>query len=72
MKWRLSWKVLDGSISFREVNEKIPAKISILVALDVLDSPLSEIKIGKLNKQHISETELLNKYFVEIYLKMTQ
>ena len=31
-------------------------QISILVALGVLDSPLREIKMRKLNKQHISET----------------
>ena len=38
------------------VNEKISTKISILVALGVLNSPLCEIKMSKLNKQHISET----------------
>ena len=31
-------------------------KMSILVALGVLDSPLCEMKMSKLNKQHISET----------------
>ena len=31
-------------------------KIFILVALGVLDFPLCEIKMSKLNKQHISET----------------
>ena len=34
----------------------VDTKISILVALAVLDSPLCEIKMCKLNKQHISET----------------
>ena len=34
----------------------VDTKISILVALGVLDSPLSEMKMSKLNKQHISET----------------
>ena len=34
----------------------VDAKISILVALGVLDSPLCEIKMSKLNKQHISKT----------------
>ena len=34
----------------------VDTKISILVALGVLDSPLCEIKMRKLNKQHISET----------------
>ena len=34
------------------VNEENP----ILVALGALDSPLFEIKISKLKKQHISET----------------
>ena len=34
----------------------VDTKISILVGLVVLDSPLCEIKITKLNKQHISET----------------
>ena len=33
----------------------VATKISILVALGVLDSPLCEIKMSKLNKQHISE-----------------
>ena len=47
----------------------IDTKISILVALDVLDLLLCEIKTTKLNKQHISETA--DKYFTEIYLKMT-
>ena len=32
-------------------------KISISVALGVIDSSLREIKMSKLNKQHISETE---------------
>ena len=34
----------------------VDAKISILVALGVLDSPLCEFKMSKLNKQHISKT----------------
>ena len=34
----------------------VDTKISILVALGVLDSPLCEMKMSKLNKQHISET----------------
>ena len=34
----------------------IDTKISILVDLGVLDSPLCEINMNKLNKQHISET----------------
>ena len=34
----------------------VDTKISILVVLGVLDSPLCEIKMSKLNKQHISET----------------
>ena len=34
----------------------VDTKIFILVALSVLDSPLCEIKISKLNKQHISKT----------------
>ena len=32
----------------------VDTKISILVALGVLDSPLCEIIMSKLNKQHIS------------------
>ena len=39
------------------VNEKISIKVSILVALGVLDSPPREIELSKLNKQYISETE---------------
>ena len=35
----------------------VDTKVSILVALGVLDTPLFEIKMSKLNKQHISETE---------------
>ena len=31
-------------------------KMTILVALGVLDSPLCEIKMSTLNKQHINET----------------
>ena len=31
-------------------------KISILVAFGVLDLPLCEIKMSKLNKQHITKT----------------
>ena len=34
----------------------VDTKISILVALGVLGSRLCEIKMSKLNKQHISET----------------
>ena len=34
----------------------VDTKIPILVTLGVLDSPLCEIKMSKLNKQHISET----------------
>ena len=34
----------------------VDTKISILVVLGVLDSPLREIKMSKLNNQHISET----------------
>ena len=34
----------------------VDTKISILVALGILDSPMCEIKMSKLNKQHISET----------------
>ena len=34
----------------------VETKISILVALGVLDEPLCEIKISKLNKQQTSET----------------
>ena len=34
----------------------VDTKVSILVALGVLDTPLFEIKMSKLNKQHISET----------------
>ena len=34
----------------------IDTKISILVDLGVLGSPLCEINMNKLNKQHISET----------------
>ena len=34
----------------------VDTKISILVALDVLDLPLCEIKMNKLGKQRISET----------------
>ena len=43
----------------------------MLVPLGVLESPMCEIKMSKLSKKYISETGLLNKYFVEIYLKMT-
>ena len=35
----------------------VDTKVSILVALGVLDTPLFEIKMSKLNKQDISETE---------------
>ena len=35
----------------------VDSKISILVTLGVPDSPLYEIKMSKLNKQHISQTE---------------
>ena len=35
----------------------LDTNISILVGLGVSDSPLCEIKMSKLNKQHISETE---------------
>ena len=34
----------------------VDTKISILVALDILDSPLCEMKISKSNKLYISET----------------
>ena len=34
----------------------VDTNISILVTLGVADSPLCEIKISKLSKQHISET----------------
>ena len=34
----------------------VDTKISILVTLGVLDLPLCEIKMSKLNNQHISET----------------
>ena len=34
----------------------VGTKISILVALGVLDPPLCEIKMSKFIKQHISET----------------
>ena len=34
----------------------VDKNVSILVALGVLDSPLCEIKMSKLNKQHVSET----------------
>ena len=34
----------------------VNTKISILVALGVLELPLCEINMRKLNKQHISET----------------
>ena len=34
----------------------VDAKISILVALGVLDSPQREIKISQSNEQHISKT----------------
>ena len=34
-------------------------KMTILVALGVLDSPLCEIKMSTLNKQHINETGYL-------------
>ena len=46
----------------------VNTKISILVALGVLDSPLYEIKL----KKSISVKENITKYFVEIYLKMVQ
>ena len=49
----------------------VNTKISILVALGVLDSPLYEIKMSKLKKS-ISVKENITKYFVEIYLKMAQ
>ena len=35
----------------------VDTKISILVNLRVLDLPLCEIKVSRLKKQHISETE---------------
>ena len=38
----------------------VDTKISTLVALGGLDSPLGEMKMSKLNKQHISKTGLLN------------
>ena len=34
----------------------VDTKISISVVLGVLDSPLCEIKVSKLNTQHISKT----------------
>ena len=34
----------------------VDTKISILVGLGVLDSPLCEIKMSKLIKQHINQT----------------
>ena len=34
----------------------VDTKISFFVALGALDSPLCEIKMSKLNKQHVSET----------------
>ena len=34
----------------------VNTKTSVLVASGVLDSPLCEIKMNKLNNQHISET----------------
>ena len=34
----------------------VDTKISILVALGVLDLPLCETKMSKLNKQHIIDT----------------
>ena len=34
----------------------VDTKVSILVALGVLDTPLFEIKMSKLNKQRIGET----------------
>ena len=37
-------------------SQTVDSKSSFLVALGVLDSPLREIKMSKLNKQHISET----------------
>ena len=48
----------------------VEIKISILVDLGVLDSRLYEVKISKLNKQHISESGNI-KIYIEIYLKMT-
>ena len=48
----------------------VETKISILVALGVLDSPLCEIKMSKLNAQR--NRILLKEYFAKIYLKMTR
>ena len=44
----------------------VDAKISVLVALGVQDSPLCEIKMSKLNKQHFGETGY---YQINILLK---
>ena len=48
----------------------VETKISILVALGALDSPLCEIKMSKLNAQQ--NRILLKEYFAKIYLKMTR
>ena len=44
----------------------VDTKISILVALGVLDSPLCVIEMSKLKKQHNSETRY---YLINILLK---
>ena len=45
--------------------------MSILVDLSVIDPPLCEIKMSKLNKQHTVKQNII-KYLVEIFLKITQ